>query len=64
MDCLFVLPVSLLLLLALECSDADVRDTRLMRALIALVVITFASSALQLSPVGLGVILGMHVRTA
>ena len=64
MDCLFVLHVSLLLLLILECSGADVRGTRLMRALIALVVITFATCALQLSPVGLGVIHGMHVRTA
>ena len=64
MDCLFVLPVSHLLLLALECSGADVRDTKLMRGLIALVVITFATSALQLSPVELGVIHGMHVRAA
>ena len=64
MDCLFVLPVSLLLLLILECSDADVRNIRHMRGLIAQVDITFATSALQLSPVGLGVIHGMRVRAA
>ena len=64
MDCLFVLPVSLLHLLVLECSDADVRSTRLMRALIALVGITFATSALQLSLVGLGVIHGMRAGAA
>ena len=64
MDCLFALPVSLLLLLALECSGADVRDTRHTRGLIAQVVITFATSALQLSPVGLGAIRGMRVGAA